>query len=197
MMTEENQGTCYDRIAADFAKMRDSFYKEQKYLDLLISYLQPNAHILDVGCGSGNPIASYLIKKGFRVTGVDGSKELLTIAALNCPTMHTVCGDGRTVVLNEQYDALLEWWCLFHVPKQDHEKMIARFAKWLKKDGLLEFTSGDAEYEARNSDMLNQELYFASLSVGAYEKALKENGFELLLREYDQEHHLVWMARKK
>lgn len=196
-MTEENQGKRYDRIAADFAKMRDSFYKEQKYLDLLISYLQPNAHILDVGCGSGNPIASYLIKKGFRVTGVDGSKELLTIAALNCPTMNTVCGDVRTVVLNEQYDALLEWWCLFHVPKQDHEHMIARFAKWLKKDGLLEFTSGDAEYEARNSDMLNQELYFSSLSVEGYENALKKNGFELLLRENDQEHHLVWIARKK
>ena len=75
--------------------------------------------------------------------------------------------------------------------------MIARFAGWLKTGGLLEFTSGDAEYEARNSDMLNQELYFSSLSVDAYEKALKENGFELLLRENDQEHHLVWIARKK
>lgn len=34
-MTEENQGKKYDLIASDFAKMRDSFYKEQKYLDLL------------------------------------------------------------------------------------------------------------------------------------------------------------------
>ena len=79
-MTEENQGKNYDRIATDFAKLRDSFYSEKKYLDLLLTYLQPNAHILDVGCGSGYPIAAYLIEQGFQVTGIDGSIELLNIA---------------------------------------------------------------------------------------------------------------------
>jgi hypothetical protein len=44
--------------------------------------------------------------------------------------------------------------------------MIARFAQWLKPGGILEFTSGDSEYEGTNSDMLNQE------------------------------HHLVWIAKK-
>ena len=34
MMTEDNQGKKYDLIATEFANMRDSFYLEQKYLDL-------------------------------------------------------------------------------------------------------------------------------------------------------------------
>ena len=63
MMEEENQGKKYDLIATDFANMRDSFYLEQKYLDLFISYLQPNAHILDIGCGSGHPIATSMVFK--------------------------------------------------------------------------------------------------------------------------------------
>ena len=91
-MEEDNQGKKYDLIATEFAKMRDSFCREQKYLDLLMSYLQPNAHILDIGCGSGYPIAAYLIEHGFQVTGVDGSKELLNIAQIKCPTLHTICG---------------------------------------------------------------------------------------------------------
>lgn len=76
----DNQGKRYDCIATSFANMRTEFYKEQKYLDALIHYLKPKAHILDVGCGSGYPIASYLIEKGFQVTGIDGSKKLLEIA---------------------------------------------------------------------------------------------------------------------
>jgi 2-polyprenyl-3-methyl-5-hydroxy-6-metoxy-1,4-benzoquinol methylase len=196
MIEYDNQGKSYDLIATGFANMRDEFYLEQKYLDLLISYLKPGAHILDVGCGSGHPIAAYFIEHGFAVTGIDGSKELLKIAKVKCPKLHTIYGDIRTVAINAKYDAVLEWWCLFHVPKNDHEKMLARFSQWLKPGGFLEFTSGDTEYEHKSSDMLNQELAFYSLAPELYEKYLKGNGFKLLLRENDQEHHTVWLAQK-
>ena len=194
-MADDNQGKKYDLIATEFANMRESFYLEQKYLDLLMSYLEPNAHILDIGCGSGHPIAAYLIEQGFQVTGIDGSKELLNIAKIKCPALHTIYGDIRTVTLNQKYDALLEWWCLFHIPKQDHANMISRFATWIKPGGFLEFTTGDEEYDHKSSDMLNQELSFYSLAPQLYEKHLKENGFKILLRENDQEHHMVWVAQ--
>jgi 2-polyprenyl-3-methyl-5-hydroxy-6-metoxy-1,4-benzoquinol methylase len=193
----DNEGKKYDLIASDFAKMRDSFNTEKKYLDLFLQHIKPKAHVLDIGCGSGYPIASYLIEKGLQVTGIDGSQELLNIAKTNCPTMKCVYGDIRTVPLKEKYDGIVEWWCLFHIPKPDHAKVIARFAKWLKKDGILEFTTGDHEYEAKSSDMLDQELAFYSLDPMEYEKFLKENGFKILLRESDQETHLVWIAQKE
>ena len=34
-----HQGKSYDNIADGFAKMRDSFNTEQKYLDVLINYI--------------------------------------------------------------------------------------------------------------------------------------------------------------
>jgi len=191
-----NQGERYDLMAADFAKLRDSFNTEQKYIDLLIDYLKPGSSILDLGCGSGFPIASYLIDHGFKLTGVDASIELLKIAKINCPTMECIYGDLRYVELNKQYDAIIEWWALFHIPKEDHAKMIARFASWLKPGGILEFTTGDHEYADSSSDMLNQELYFYSHAPKFYEQQLKENGFEILLSENDQETHLVWIAKK-
>jgi cyclopropane fatty-acyl-phospholipid synthase-like methyltransferase len=101
----------------------------------------------------------------------------------------------RYVDIKEKFDAIIEWWCLFHIPKQDHENMISRFASWLKKGGIFEFTTGDSEYEAKSSAMLDQELFFYSHDPSVYEKALKTNGFKLLLRENDQDQHLVWVAQ--
>jgi 2-polyprenyl-3-methyl-5-hydroxy-6-metoxy-1,4-benzoquinol methylase len=192
----ENQGKRYDAIASGFAEMRDSFAAEKKYLDLFMEYLSPKASILDVGCGSGYPIASYLIENGFQVTGVDGSKELLKIAKTKCPLMRSLYGDVRNIDIQEKFDGIIEWWCLFHLPKIDHTKMITRFAHWLKPNGILEFTTGDSEYESSDSNMLNQELSFFSLNPSEYETCLRKNGFKILLRENDQETHLVWIAKK-
>lgn len=193
----DDEGKKYDLIASGFAEMRDSFYKEQKYIDILMGHLQPGNHILDVGCGSGFPIASYLIDHGFQVTGVDSSKELLKIAAHKCPKMEPIFGDIRAVDINQQFDGIVEWWCLFHLPKEDHRNMMTRFSQWLKKGGVLEFTTGDREFQSSSSSMLNQELNFYSLNPDSYERYLKENGFKLLLKESDQETHLVWIAVKE
>jgi SAM-dependent methyltransferase len=93
-----NQGKSYDNIAEGFAKMRDSFNTEQKYLDDLINHIPTQSHILDIGCGSGFPIANYLIEKNFQVTGIDGSEELLNIAKKKCPKMRGLYGDVRNFI---------------------------------------------------------------------------------------------------
>lgn len=104
-------------------------------------------------------------------------------------------GDIRTVHIEEKYDAVLAWWCLFHLPKLNHEAMITRFASWLKPGGYVEFTTGNAEFEYHSADMLNQELDFYSLAPEQYELLLKQSGFKLLLKEQHQEHNLVWIAQ--
>lgn len=192
----KHQGNSYDNIAKGFAKMRDSFNTEQKYLDMLINMIPEASHILDIGCGSGFPIADYLTGKNFHVTGIDASKKLLDIAKKKCPKMSALHGDIRTVKFNQTVDAIVEWWCLFHISKSDHELMISRFSQWLKPGGILEFTSGDRDFEARDTNMLNQELHFYSLDPNIYEQYLQRYGFKLILKESDQDQHLVWIAKK-
>lgn len=189
-----DQGKRYDLIAEGFAKMRDSFYMEQKFIDRFLEVLPKQASILDVGCGSGYPIASYIIDKGHRVTGLDSSEKLLAIAEKNCPSMQCILGDMRAIELKDTFDGIIEWWALFHIPKVAHESMIKRFASWLKPGGILQFTTGENAYEDSSKDMLNQELWFYSLAREEYEKYLEQHGFKILFCETDQPQHLVWMA---
>ncbi len=163
---------------------------------MLIALTPKKSHILDIGCGSGFPIADYFIKNNFSDTGIDGSHKLLNIAKNKCPKMHAIYGDIRTIEFNQTVDIIVEWWCLFHLPKSDHELMIDRFSQWLKPGGILHFTSGDSEFEGTNNNMLNQDLCFYSIDPIIYEQYLKKYGFEILLKESDQDQHLVWIAKK-
>lgn len=38
------------------------------------------SRVLDLGCGTGRPIAGYVLSKGYRLTGVDQAEALLAMA---------------------------------------------------------------------------------------------------------------------
>ena len=58
-----------------------NFFQErivEKILDLICSQLNPNAKILDLGCGTGYLFLRFL-KRGFKLTGVDLSSEMIQV----------------------------------------------------------------------------------------------------------------------
>ena len=75
----------YDLIAPKFFAERSTVFRETKYLDLALTRVPMGAAILDLGCGTGRPIAEDLIRRGYDVTGVDGSAQMLAIARRNLP----------------------------------------------------------------------------------------------------------------
>lgn len=192
----KNQGLSYDNIAKGFSAMRTEFATEHSNISEFASYLSPNAHVLDVGCGTGTPIANFLISKGLKVTGVDGSKELLNIANDKNPSMETILCDVREYDPQELYDGIIEWWCLFHIPVDHQLEMIGKFYQWLKPGGILQFTSGEIAFEGSDSCMLNESLDFYSGDKAQYLEAIESYDFTLLSCKSDQDNHLVWTAKK-
>jgi SAM-dependent methyltransferase len=65
---------------------------------LLLPHLSLGDSILDVGCGSGQ-VAAHLSSRGFRVTGVDESEAMLSLARVNAPGSTFIEGDARTFTL--------------------------------------------------------------------------------------------------
>ncbi|MDR7586593.1 MAG: methyltransferase domain-containing protein, partial [Armatimonadota bacterium] len=53
---------------------------------LVLPHLGPHARILDLCCGTGQ-LAQALAQRGYQVTGIDGSEEMIRYARINAPAV--------------------------------------------------------------------------------------------------------------
>jgi demethylmenaquinone methyltransferase / 2-methoxy-6-polyprenyl-1,4-benzoquinol methylase len=67
-------GPTYDRVGAALSLGQDPLWRR-----FLVSRLPRGGHVLDVATGTGL-VAAELLRRGFRVTGVDQSPEMLAVA---------------------------------------------------------------------------------------------------------------------
>ncbi|HEV7842338.1 MAG TPA: class I SAM-dependent methyltransferase, partial [Pyrinomonadaceae bacterium] len=73
---------------------------------LLLPDLAPKSRILDLCCGTGYMVAR-LEKKGYRVTGLDGSEKMLRFAKARAPRSRFVLADARSFNLTQAFDAVV------------------------------------------------------------------------------------------
>ena len=73
---------------------------------LFFSRVPAGAHILDVCCGSGH-VTKELVRRGYRVTGVDASEGLIALAKREMPEVDWRVQDARHLRLEGRYAAAL------------------------------------------------------------------------------------------
>ena len=69
----------YETFAAEYDRKRNRVLMERGYLAEMTAGLREGADILDLGCGSGEPIARHLIEGGFEVTGIDMAPAMIAL----------------------------------------------------------------------------------------------------------------------
>jgi SAM-dependent methyltransferase len=72
---------------------------------ILLPQISQNAQLLDVCCGTGHLVQS-LIERGYQVTGIDGSEQMLNYARENAPKGKFFLADARTFELPPIFDAV-------------------------------------------------------------------------------------------
>lgn len=105
----ENIIELYRTHAREWVALRGEYLFEKIWLDRLLALVPSQAHILDIGCGSGKPIAAYLFAQGCTITGVDSSEGMLHMARQNFPDQTWVHADMRLFNLEQKFDAILAW----------------------------------------------------------------------------------------
>lgn len=101
------------------AAARNMELQELAWIERFTGILRHGASVLDIGFGSGEPIARYLAGRGHPITGVDGSPEMIALFRVNLPGETAECMDMRSLRLNQKYGGLVAWDSLFHLTPFD------------------------------------------------------------------------------
>lgn len=187
----------YQKIEKWFDEHRGRDLFEKPWLDKAIKCLKPQATVLDIGSGMGEPIATYFVDRNFCVTGVDACKELVEMAGHRVPEAEFIIADMRTLSLNRKFDMVIAWCSIFHLEKDEQRAMFDVFVRHLNTGGILLFTTGPEEGEVW-SDNGGQMLYHASLSPDEYKLLLRKHDFELTdyaITDRNCNDHTVWLAK--
>lgn len=195
-------GICerYEAIADWFAANRLVVEPpmEQAYLTAVLADLPPGAPVLDLGCGTGEPLAGACIRAGHPVVGVDGAPGMIARCRQRFPDMTWICRDMRGLFLGRTFGAILAWDSFFHLNQDDQRAMFAVFAAHAGPGGLLLFTTGPRYGEAVGV-MDGVSFDHFSLDPWEYRALLAGHGFRVLrhvVEDPDCGGHTVWLAAK-
>jgi cyclopropane fatty-acyl-phospholipid synthase-like methyltransferase len=199
----------YDRIAEQWhSNFRGQTYVNRTlgYVDKILEGLPPQAKVLDLGCGTGNPIAKHIIERGFRVVGVDQSKELLKIAKNVVPEAELIHADMVEIQFNEKFAAAVVWDSAFHVKRKHHFAVYRKLADALETGGRLllsvggsgaeDFASDDTGF---TSEMFGHTFFYDGYAPKLARQLLEAAGFEIEVWEVDDPSsrgHIAVIARK-
>jgi SAM-dependent methyltransferase len=186
----------YERHAEDWDRDRGRDLFEKPWLDRFLALLPQRASVLDIGCGSAEPIDRYLIERGCQVTGIDSSPAHISICKDRFPDQDWIVAHMRTLALDRRFDGILAWDSFFRLSPDDQRRMFPSFRRHAGTQAALMFSSGPSHGESIGT-YKGEPLYHGSLEGAEYRSLLHENCFEVVsyvIEDTDCGQHTVWLA---
>lgn len=135
----------YNRCVAQFIKEHMNLGLYEPFFQEFSDLLKEGATILDLGCGPGN-VGKFLVNqnKGYKITGIDLSVEMLKAARQNVPNAEFIHGDIRHLTLGEKFDAVIISFCIIHLTNDETVELFQKIHELLEENGLMyvSFMSG-------------------------------------------------------
>jgi SAM-dependent methyltransferase len=190
----------YERNAAAWDEDRQARRPagERRWIARFVEEAKPAARVLDLGCGSGEPIVPDLLAAGHVVTGVDASPALIAVCRQRFPQQDWIVADMRRLDLDRRFGAILAWHSLFHLAPDDQASMFPIFALHAAPGAPLMFTSGP-QRGVTIGTWRGEALSHASLDASDYEALLEKNGFLLVdhvVEDVSCGGATIWIAKR-
>ncbi|MRJ48444.1 class I SAM-dependent methyltransferase [Fundicoccus ignavus] len=130
-------------ITWDAEKYTEDFSFVHQYGESVTELIESdvNSTLLDLGCGNGT-LSKSLLDKGFRVQGIDASKELLELASVKYPEIPFIQADATDFSLAKPVDVVFSN-AVFHWIDADKQASMLRCVhRALKENGEFVFEFG-------------------------------------------------------
>lgn len=175
----------YNKIAHAWSSARNKFFgREREYIDAVLSAVPAGSTILDMGCGTGRPMAEYVVSQGHHVLGVDQSEQMLAIARQNLPQEKWVLSSMEAYEPEESYHGALLWDSLFHVQRTEHEPILRKIVRGLPSGGRFMLTVGGSAHPAFTDFMYGEEFFYDSHTPEETEQLIHRLGCRPVIAEY-------------
>ena len=171
----------YNIIADRYLATRTRDSEDVHLLDELITRLPAGAKVLDAGCGAGLPISQMLNEK-FEMTGVDFSEAQIELARKNVPGATFICQDMTKLGFPDNtFDGICSYYAIIHIPRKEHQPLLANFHRMLKPDGLALLCLGaENVVDDIDENFLGTRMYWSHYDSETYLKILSKCGFSIL-----------------
>ena len=149
-----------------------------RYLARALELIPAGSDVLELGCGAGVPMTAALAE-GRTVTGVDISATQVEAARRNVPGATFIQGDMTALDLEPaSFDAVVAYYSLTHVPRDEQPDLLAGIRRWLRPGGLFLASMGaDDEPGDVEADWLGVDMYFSHFGAKANRRLVEKAGF--------------------
>jgi ubiquinone/menaquinone biosynthesis C-methylase UbiE len=171
----------YDKVASDYAHLEGEIkWPRMQWLKKLLNRLQPNSSVLDLGCGSGDP-ADIEIAKKHKVTGVDISQTQIDLARHKVPHGNFIHGDAGSVNFpSASFDAVISFYTLEHIPREEHGSVLGHIYQWLKAGGFLLISMEAGDFDDVMGHWLGVPMFISCFNPEMMKKLVIHEGFDVL-----------------
>lgn len=166
----------YERQARFWDEVRPASLYEKPWLDRFVRDLPPGGRLLDLGCGSGVPIAGHFLDQGFAVVGVDYAETMIALARQRYPAAEWHVGDIRDLEVMGQFNGIYSWDGFFHLTADEQRIAIPDLSHRVRPGGAILLTVGTGEGEVTGT-VGGETVYHASLASEEYDRLFRQNGF--------------------
>lgn len=191
MNPKEIVATGYNQITQSYLQLVEAMGMEvrEKYLNLLINLLPANSQVLELGCGAGIPM-TQILSEHFQVTGIDISSEQLSLARQNVPQAKFILSDMVNLEFeNNYFDAVVAFYSMTHVPRDEHNQLLSNIYRMLKKGGLMVVTMGYRDSpDIISPDWLGSPMFFSHFDGDTNLTLVQETGFNIIKAKDEMEY---------
>ncbi len=177
----------YDQIADRFAEWQRAIRGSQRLerLDDLLRRLPLQPDVLELGSGAGVRSTRVLAERG-RLTGVDISAEQTRRARERLPEARFMHGDIMEVELGgESYDAVVSFYVLNHLPREQLGPLLQRIHGWLRPGGWFLASLPGSDNEGWRGEWLGVETFFSGYEPEVALGLVREAGLEVVEDDFE------------
>ncbi|CAM5302476.1 class I SAM-dependent methyltransferase [Streptomyces narbonensis] len=176
----------FDGMGIEYERAFGRLPAQVEAVGWLTDRLGEGARVLDVGSGTGRPVADLLVRSGCDVTGIDVSRTMVELARAQVPgARFEQCGVNDFEAPEGSFDAVCAFFPLLVMSRAEVSAALRRMAGWLAPGGYLVTATVPADVEDVEIEWMGRRVRVSSFSAEEYVRQVREEcGLDVL-------HHAV------